>query len=284
MRFGDQLCEERANAPLRVSWLLLAWLGIGNLAANLRADIMYSEAVTNDSGTTEYQLSWSAPGFIGGQLSSLTNPFPMGTDSVSYQATSNTTTIVFQAPMGGPGIAANQTVTWGFQYTGSGDSQDSQDGLQVASAAFGAPVTAPIPLLTMGINSSPLDLNTGFILTYATIELANGNTAGEWQELQIPSGPLVPQLVLENDGNANMFAFNVGFQFSNTEIPLDDLNLQDYPPSSFTPVPGLPDNSMSNPTEIAPSSYDVVNLPEPSSIALFALGAAGLALRQLRRR
>ena len=133
------------------------------------------------------------------------------------------------------------------------------------------PVTAPIPLLTMGINSSPLDLNTGFILTYSTIELANGNTAGEWQELQIPSGPLVPQLVLENDGNANMFAFNVGFQFSNTEIPLDDLNLQDYPPSSFTPVPGLPDNSMSNPTEIAPSSYDVVNLPEPSSIALFAL-------------
>jgi hypothetical protein len=80
---------------------------------------------------------------------------------------------------------------------------------------------------------------------------------------------------------------DVGFMLSSTQIPLDDLNYNDLPPtgqpgSKFTPLPNF--DRVYDPFG---GSFSGPTAPEPSSFVLMA-GCAGLLvafrLRRLRRR
>ena len=77
---------------------------------------------------------------------------------------------------------------------------------------------------------------------------------------------MLPQFVPQNYTGSPETLSNVGFLLSPTLIPLDQLNSNDLPPSSFTPVPSYNPN-------IGASSDEIINLPEPSGVVLLALGA-----------
>ncbi len=258
LNFAGRFCD----AGFAVAALLL----VSALpAAADDADSLYN----NVTGVSQSQLNIVINGnHSASDIPTTANPFgPGGSVSYNYNATQNQTTISFTGP--NP-VAANGSAYAGLDASGFTD--------QVAYAYWGTAQSSPpaslgLPAPSWYVSNPGSAPNTGFVILYATIELANGQTAGEWDELQVPSNQPF-QIGLGNNDmlDGNMFAFNVGFQFSNTEIPLDDLNLNDYPPSGFTPLPGFPDES-----EIMPGgSLESPDVPEPSTIALFSVGALGL--------
>jgi hypothetical protein len=100
----------------------------------------------------------------------------------------------------------------------------------------------------------------------------------EYNEWLVPYEPLGElQAQFTDEAGPNVTLSNVGFMLSPTYIPLDDLNFNDYPPSSFTPIPSL-DESFNEGNTV---SADVI-LPEPASIGI--LGACSALLMRRRRK
>jgi len=67
------------------------------------------------------------------------------------------------------------------------------------------------------------------------------------------------------------------FFTSDTQIPLDQLNLTDLPPDDprFKPIPGVPDGL------VIPAG-GTFPIPEPRSVALFGLGILGIVCYRWR--
>jgi hypothetical protein len=266
------------------SWLfLLAWVGAVSATSNLLADILTTESVTNSGSSTEHEVDLLFPGNLTGFFGSFINAFAGGSTSVNYSAGSNTTTLSFLDAVGGTGILPSASATFGFDYAGSSDSPNSQVGVESTSGDLANPTPIQLPALTVGINPPSSGVATQYVISFAQVT-AGGQTTTSWFEVPYV-GPNLPQISFQNDSNVPLTLSDVGFQLSNTMIPLDNLNFNDEPPSSFTPVPDLPNNTPQDPTTIGASSYDIVNLPEPSGVVLLALGALGLiGCRMCRRR
>jgi len=232
----------------------------------------------NTTGVSQNQLNFVVTGDHTADFTATVNPFgTFGTNNAvtyTYNATLDQTTISFAGPNS---VAAGASAYAGLDASGFSD--------QIAYAYWGMPQSSPpsslgLPAPSWSVSNPGSGPNSIFIILYATIELSNGQSVSSWDEQQVPANqPFMVGLGNNDTLNGNQFAFNVGFQFSNTEIPLDDLNLTDYPPpgqtgSMFNPLPGIPNDS-----EI-PSGGSLesgeIDTPEPSMIALFSCGALGL--------
>jgi len=106
--------------------------------------------------------------------------------------------------------------------------------------------------------------------------MQNGADAGgEWAEFPFQPGQ-EPDFTFTSPttGDGPITISNIGFQLSDTMIPLDDLNSVSDPP------PGMPGSTF---TPMAPPLVtSEPGVPEPSSLCLLSLGAAAGWL--LRRR
>jgi hypothetical protein len=105
-----------------------------------------------------------------------------------------------------------------------------------------------------------------------------GLTVGEWFEEPVND---IWTLSFENDmASGDLTLSDAGFFISPTQIPLDQLNAADLPPTDprFQPIPGIPDGTVLAPGQASAT----LAVPEPPSAALLSLGV--LALLGVRRR
>jgi hypothetical protein len=255
----------------------------------------YNENCTNTSGISQTQVNIVLNGNFaqaGDVIGNYPTFGPDTTYNATYDATTNTTTVTVS---GSSPIAAGHVAHVGYSLlngTGGGEMESPE----TAYKYWGMPVGGTpsqnlrLPAPSWFVSNPGQGPSTEFVILYSTIELANGQVAGEWDEQQIPAGQPF-QIGLGNLDNLDgpMFAFNVGFQFSNTMIPLDDLNLQDYPPpgapgSTFMSVPGIPDASPIDPgSSLLSQTLQSPDVPEPASLGLLAAGSL-MTLRRRRRR
>jgi hypothetical protein len=97
---------------------------------------------------------------------------------------------------------------------------------------------------------------------------------------ELPYSPFsLPAIDFTNSSGDSLSLHNVGFFVSNTEIPLENLNLSGLP-SNFTPISGFPDGT----TISSGGSTPLEVLPEPPAFCLIALGMAFLGAMRLRSR
>ena len=275
--------------------LMCVLLAAGGATSRLRADMMDLQQVTNDTGATQYQFSYVFSGNLTSDtFDGITNPWyytDSATSSLTYNSGNNTTTLSYIDNVGGTGIAAGATAGVGYSFNGNGDAFQGTDALNLVGAYWGTnPTMDQIPASTTAINATGGGPGQDYLILYTSIQQGVSDVIGQISEFAVNVGAAI-QAILENGSSNNivpndngpMFSFNVGFQFSNTQIPLDDLNYGNYPPSSFNPVPGVSDG-----TPIAPGGYATSDIftPEPSSLVLLGLGAVALAAvaRRTRRR
>jgi PEP-CTERM motif len=119
-----------------------------------------------------------------------------------------------------------------------------------------------------GVSTSAPSLGEGTVkydIFFANVT-QGGMTVGEWIEVPYTgtAPSFSPRLTTGGDGTLS----NVGYFLSDTLIPLDNLNIQDYPPpgtdrSPFTATPQYDGN---------------VSAPEPSTWAMMLVGFAALGL------
>jgi hypothetical protein len=81
---------------------------------------------------------------------------------------------------------------------------------------------------------------------------------------------------LTNDSAQTQTISNAGYFISPTEIPLDNLNPTNYPPSDFNPITGL-DTSSQGASQVDSAT---VTLPEPASALTIAAAAFFLTRRR----
>jgi hypothetical protein len=235
------------------------------------ADDLSAESLLNISGQTQTQLHLIVTGDVTTNIDGSVNPFGTnGTIFSSYNALSNTTLVTFS----GPGITNGGSAMVGLSTTVSDQLQYKYWGIS-STPPGSASLRLPAPSLFV---TTPLGSSNRFAILFATVQ-ANGQTAGEWEELRVPVNQSFKFSIGNFDNlDGSLTLSNVGFQLSNTQIPLEDLNTTDYPTNSFTPVPGIPDGTSIDPG----SSLQSPDVPEPSSLLLTvsALIAVALVIRR----
>jgi len=149
----------------------------------------------------------------------------------------------------------------------------------LALAAALAPASASAQQATQdGITvSSPSSGATKYLVSYVNVTVGN-SPGGYWFE--IPYAPARPVTFVDNN-SAPITLSNVGFFLSNTEIPLDNLNFNDYPPpgssgSMFNPAPSF-DSTLN------PQGSETGGVPDASSTATL-IGLAFGGMRVFGRR
>lgn len=110
-----------------------------------------------------------------------------------------------------------------------------------------------------------------FTATVGAVSVTN------WLEVPVPVGAQ-DKKVFVNPFAQDITLSDAGFMMSDTQIPLDTLNLDSLPPNDpqFQPIPGIPNGA------ILPAGGQLV--PEPSSAWLAAVGVAGLMAARRRAR
>lgn len=234
-----------------------------------------------------------------GALTPVINPFPNGTAFVEpYNPATNTTTMVFE---GNP-LLAGQTYHFGY----------SEVGGTPVPHGFGSPDVLqqywtpgnellPAPTLTVGIGP-PVNGAGIFLLLYAEGAFIAADSLPYfpylnrwWSELWVPFGGLFPVNIWnfltddpDNDGPflvrpldgsdddaPTLRLSNVEYFFSTTQIPLDQLNDANLPPTDPLWLPsGIPNGTTLGPGDSA--TFTVDPTPEPGSLILLSIGAAVL--------
>ncbi len=119
-----------------------------------------------------------------------------------------------------------------------------------------------------------------YLIVHLDASTSGGPTVGEWYEL--PYHPGVPQLTL-TAGSEGVSLSGLSYFTTETQIPLDSLNVQDNPlpgspGSPFTPLPQY-DGSL-----IYGGGNKTLTLPEPGSLALGLMGGVvAVSARAYRR-
>lgn len=236
---------------------------------------LYSQLITAE-GSAQTQFNILLNGNLTNEIDNTINPFGAGGSvSVTYKSVSNITFVTFS----GGAIAIGSNVVVGLS-----DPLTNAD--QLYREYWSAQDNAPLPTPSF-FNTNPTSgPNSVFVITYSTFQLAHGaQQVAEWSEQQVPAGQTFQVGIGNNDAiDGSELAFNTGFQFSNTQIPLDDLNLQDYPPSSFAPLPGITNGiSIASGTSVESDSLLAPEIPEPSSFLLCIVALTAISFLTHRR-
>lgn len=261
-----------------IRWALVggcALLLMGLSAPRAKA-LSNTEAVENDTGTPETELNVELDGDQTGSIDEYTNPFGSGgTESASYSGVTNETTVEF-GNGSEPAVAPDEVVDVGIE----DENPEMFEGKEWVQ-----PTEQEEPAPTIDGTDQASGPDTIYELIDEEIQTSGDTQSSqEITELQVMRGQTM-EVELENNDTLDgpNFAFNVGFQFSNTMIPLDDLNLNDYPPSSFLTAPGIPNGTQINPDGSFDSSPINVPLPEPGCLTLLGAGALFLSGRRRGR-
>ena len=134
-------------------------------------------------------------------------------------------------------------------------------------------ITATLVAAPRNANTATLDVSvtpslgsTGYVVFFADITVG-GNTTGFWYKSPLITTQSPPLLNYTDETAGKITLSDAKFFLSNTQIPLDQLNLTNLPPT---------DSRFSS----LPSSYDPTLSPTPLSSTWFLLlsGFVGLAL------
>lgn len=206
------------------------------------------------------------------------NPFPGGgAPSVSYNSMTNQTTAVFS----GSSITNANAVQVGLAGLTQGTMNDEVDAYWSDGVS-----TAASQVLEM--DSSTPSAGTKWLYVYVNYDPPATPVPTYYGETFNPSLP-IPPIELTNPNNAGNdatedfsdFSPNIGFMFSNTEIPLDQLNFGNEPPPGSM---GSMWNTLPDPPSLSPGSSEDISVPEPSSVVLLALGIGTFAIAFACRR
>ena len=236
----------------------------------------------------EVILPGNQTGTATGNYNSFVNP----TTSITYDSGLDQTTIKYFSSTGstiplGPttgayGPSGSPVPHFGF----TGDIPGSTTGgeklppvsmqwLYTGSGSVGAPGLG----INFKSNAAPTSSNVKYLIEYVTVT-SGGQSTGTWFELPYSGGY---KANFTGSTGSTVDLSNAKFFLSPTEIPLDNLNSNDYPPSGsqFKPIPGIPDG-----TSLAPgASLLGASTPEPATWAMMLLGLAGVgAMLRYRRR
>lgn len=230
--------------------------------------------VTNNTGMSQSGLAAIMPGdqtsYLPNSSSGFLNSF--GTSSSASYASPDTT-----ISYSGGTINNNATATVGFSWQG----QSIPD---ISSAGW-LSATLEIDLLSMGVSPTlealPSIAADPYEVVFANVSSANNTTpVAQWFEIPyFTTKP--PTITLTNNAGVPETLSNVGYFLSDTLIPLDQLNLTNYPSSDFTPLPSSYDTSL---LPLGGSESYSIPTPEPASLGVIGLGAASLLLIGRRKR
>jgi hypothetical protein len=238
------------------------------------ADDFISETVTNNTGSSQSQFNIVLAGNVAGDVDATLNPFgSSGSLTTWYSSSQNWTILSFT----GTAIANNSLITAGLSDTVSD---------QIIGNYWGA-VDAPnpqAPAPTISLNLTGSGGSTMYLIVYVPVTLQFGGPlpgSKIWYEQPVTSGQTAQIELANNDiTNETLAVLDAGYLISPTQIPLDDLNLNNYPPTSFTTaILGA---------DINPGGdvlSGTISVPEPAAALVLAPGILGLwVCRRLRRK
>ena len=230
------------------------------------------------TGFTDFDVI--LPGDQTGVATGNYNSFVDPTSTSTYNSMTDQTTITFTSSsmstigLGGVsgsfGPSGPPTPHFGF----SGDVPGATTGGEMIPPvsmewSYGTSQTMAVPGLGVDFKSGSTGV-TQYLIEYVTVTFGDLST-GEWFELPFQGGY---KSSFVGSTGFDVTLSDAVFFVSPTEIPLDNLNTNDYPPTSpfFQPIPGIPDGTelMSGGSIAGPS------VPEPATWVMMVLGFLGL--------
>jgi hypothetical protein len=239
----------------------------GNVVADINATQTQNDATLNP-------FQYVNQNIIGSGTTSVTASLSGGNTVVTFTGSNPVlSSYTFGGGIGRPNVGINGSV--GSPVSGGGPA------FKLLSQAWSnASTTTQMPTLTAS-GLGTVGSNVKYVTLFADIT-SGGQTVGQWFEIPYTPGT-PPQLTLTNYTTGSETLSNVGFQLSQTLIPLDNLNFNDDPPpgspgSSFTPLPSFDGQSLPAGDGAGnPGGSFTADLPEPSSLLLLATGIFGTA-------
>ncbi len=231
----------------------------------------------------EVTFAGNQTGTISSQSYSGTNPFVSGTLSSTYDAGTNVTTVTYAGSMGtygNSGTWANYAVIngvatshFGLINALSNNTWLAPTSLTWTNSTNSTTSALPAPPQIMPTWSTPGSGTSTQNLVLFLGSTDPGTSIGQWYEMPYLTGTPSLPVTVTNDGAGTDTFPDCGYFISDTQIPLDSLNYNDYPPPG---QPGSPFTPLPDPAQLGPGQSETIATPEPSALGLLVLG--GLAL------
>lgn len=269
------------------------WVGAfqGHLYASVAPNpaALYAFGVTNNTGSAqgEFQVYVKHDLASAGAISSYINSFASPSSSASYSALEAVTTIAFTSTSHGT-IASGSSGYFGYVAADGGGSFFPGGATPVSGGAWLASPTAEpaaVDLVNIYDSVQPLAalIQDPYIVIKANVAPSSNPSATTTEYFESAYTTSPNNIEISNNTGDTLTLSDIGYYLSPTQIPLDQLNLTDLPPSDFT-QPLNTSGQNGSTLNLAPnSSTNFVDLPAPEPAALL-LCAAGCGILLLRRR
>ncbi len=235
----------------------------------------------------EVTFAGNQTGTISSQSYAGTNPFLSGTLNSAYNSVTNMTTVTYAGSAGTygtPASWANYAVINGVgtSHFGLINALSNNNWLAPTSLTWTNSTNS-----TTSVLPAPPQIVPGWAVPTAgtgTKDLVlflgstdPGPTVGQWYEMPYLTGTPSSPVTVTNDGPGTDTFTDYGYFISDSQIPLDSLNYNDYPPPG---QPGSPFTALPNPGSLSPGQSETIATPEPSALGLLALGGLALLARR----
>ncbi len=262
----------------------------------------YVYAVNNNTGSaqTQFQIvlenNETASNGYGLSSSGYVNSFSSPSTSAGYTAGPPAVTDIAYTSSNGSTIASGAQALFGYTYVGSdvvafGSTISNPTYVStgayvpVLSFSWGGHITTnstALPVATISYmykspiaDAAALGSDPYAIITATVADASDPSlTTTEYYEAPYTTGQTYIAAISNNTGNTEIIS-NARFFLSDTMIPLDQLNA--LPSNDFTAAPSLDGTYQPN------SSQSLTQTPEPASLAMLGVAAAGMLLLRRRR-